>query len=144
MGTFDDDTSLATLEKHSATAPNRTRKTTGRPVFIFDVPEDAADIADWGTEDEVKTVGLKLLSVREERDVVARAQHPSHIAHNLVIASLVEVNGEAVSTENGTADVRFAAMHPAMRAMCMEAYAELTTAKESVRKGFLGSKRVRV
>src|SRR5688572_22698283 len=80
---------------------------------------------------EVKTVGLVLLTPAEEKHAVSRCRgDTSKLAYELSQMSLAEVNGVAVVDHDGSVDRAMLQMHPVIRTLVMQAYAELSAPKE--------------
>jgi len=110
-----------------------------RPVFVYDVPEKMA--AATGT----KSIGVVQLSSRDELTAAKRANGDSNrLAFELALQSLAEVDGQAVSLTDGTADKAFNEMDPLIRNLLLNAYAQLHAPPEDVTNAFLASRRVKV
>lgn len=108
-----------------------------RPVFTYTVPEKMAD--------GVKSIGLVQLTAHEEMMSAKRAgSDPIRLVYEQVKQSMVEVNSQAVSLADGTADRAFDQMGPRVRSLVMTAFTRLHTPEESDLEVFLTSRAERV
>jgi len=109
-----------------------------RTVHTFRVPKA---IASFGIE----SVGLVELRVQEELNGAKRALgDPMRTAYELAQESLRYVNGQRVTTVDGTADAAWAKMHPKVRHLVVTAYGKLHQPEDADVRGFLDSQESQV
>lgn len=109
-----------------------------RVVHVFDIP---ASLQKHG----VKSIGLHELTPRDEQIAAKRAGgDKNRLALELVQQSLAEVDGQTVSTGDGSAEAAMAGMHPKLRNLVMEAYADIHIPGDEVTSDFLQSHKARV
>lgn len=88
----------------------------------------------------IKTVGLVELRVQEELNGAKRAMGDQmRTAYELAQECLRYVNGQPVTTADGTADAAWAKMHPKVRHLVVTAYGKLHAPEENELKSFLDS-----
>ncbi len=111
----------------------RIRAAADRTVHTFTIPKNLAVHG-------IEKVGLVELRVQEELNGAKRAMGDQvRTAYELAQESLRYVNGQAVTTADGTADAAWAKMHPKVRHLVVTAYAKLHQPEENELKGFLDS-----
>jgi len=109
-------------------------------IYEYDVPEDMADVASG-----IKTVGMRLLTPRIETMAFRRVKgNEEQLAYELTKQAIVEINGERVSIADGHLDETWERMHPQIRSLVMNAYADLSTPPEGAQARFRESRRVKV
>lgn len=106
-------------------------------VHMYTIPENIPG--------DVRKVGIKELTAQEELMASKRAGgDPFRIAYEAAKQSLVEVNGNAVSLADGSADKVWAEMHPQARELIVLAHRKVHSASEEDTADFLQSGTVRV
>jgi len=112
---------------------------TSRAVNTFDVPERIAAQAG------VKSIGMVALTADEELVCFKRAKgENAKLAMEMSKTSLVEADGKPLSQADGTVDTFWKNLHPKLRSLVMQAYAEIHAAEEEDTESFLKSRQVRV
>jgi hypothetical protein len=110
-----------------------------RPVNMFDVPKMVS------AESGVKEIGMVALTSEEELLCFKRAKGDNaKLASELAKTSLVEADGKALASVDGTVDMFWGGMHPKLRQLVMTAYAEIHAPPEEEAESFLKSRRTRV
>lgn len=110
-----------------------------RAVNLFDVPATIAE------ESGVKEVGLVQLTSDEELLCFKRAKgENAKLAMELSKMALVEVDGKALNSHDGSIDTFWKDADPKLRQLVLTAYAELHAAPEEEQAAFLKSRRTRV
>ena len=121
----------------SATLNEKVNKDNARQVYTYTVPVKQSG--------KVKKVGLVELTVQEELMAAKRAQGDSHrLAYELSLQSLREIDGQAVSVGDGSADKAFNEMGPKVRQLVMQAYVKIHGAEDSDAADFLSSQEIKV
>lgn len=87
----------------------------------------------------VTDIAIKLVTDRDEADAAERAGSSSRLPAELSKAALVKVNGQRVSLGDGSTDTVYAAMHPAVRSLLVQAYTKLHYPEGAEADSFLGS-----
>ena len=117
----------------------RDTSTPERQMYEYDIPPKMAKTTG------ITSVGLVQLTADEEITSAKRARNDNmRLAYELVKASLVAVNGKKVSLADGSADTAWNKMDPKVRALVLQAYAELHNAPEESVEDFLASRKVKV
>ncbi len=114
-------------------------------------PAPAREIFTWDIPDEIllestttKSIGLAYLTPMEEKAAIRRANGDAiAMAFELAMASLCEWNVGKVAIHDGTSDIAYAAMHPKVRSLLVEAYSDLSTPSKAATVAFQKSRRVR-
>lgn len=116
-----------------------------RVVYSFDVPEEFR--SGEFMEGSLEAVGVRKLTIEEEKMANARAPEGIGKAEEVVKASLVEVvvDGESkkLSTSDGTVDSFWKSLDPQQRSLVATAYADVNILKDEAAKSFLATKKVR-
>lgn len=108
-----------------------------RPVHIFEVPQSVPS--------EIRTLGVVELTANEELQATRRvAGDQFRLAYELALASLVEVDGQAVKLSDGTADKAFNDMGPRGRQLLMQAYHKVNGVEQEQTASFLSSQKIRL
>ena len=124
--------------KLSSIEDARKAASSDRTVHTFKIP---AKLAGYG----ITHVGLVELRVQEELNGAKRAMGDQmRTAYELAQESLRYVNGQPVTTMDGTADAAWAKMHPKVRHLVVTAYGRLHQPEEMDVKGFLDSQESQV
>lgn len=120
-----------------------------RVIIEYDVPDDE------GLHGEVtpsfgsiRTICIKLLTPLEEKDAARAAGEGIQLAYELTrrsIAEIINENSERIAVHNhdGTSNELWAQMHPKLRQLAMQAYADNSTPDASTGKSFLASRRIK-
>lgn len=121
-----------------------------RVLYDYDIPDDdglwSEVTLSFGS---LRSISLKLLSPLEEKDAAHAAKgDPLVLAYELTRRSLVEVTndrGESIKMYNhdGTLDELWSQMHPKIRSMAMQAYAENSAPNNRTSTSFIASRRIR-
>ena len=121
--------------------PNIRTKTQDRPVYEYDLPEEMVDQDDFIK----KSIGLVKLKMREEITASERAGgNQAKVAYNWARFALVEIDGRPLNKAEGEDERVLEHTDPAIRELILQAYSDMSTAKESVAKKFLKTRRVKV
>jgi len=125
-------------ESASALTERAKPKAQARPIYRYDIPSPLAAAG-------VSKVGLVQLTSSEELQATKRARNDTHrLAYELAKQSLVEVNGDRVSSADGSVDTAWDQMPPKVRTLVMTAYGNLHAPEEADIDAFLKSQRVDV
>lgn len=109
------------------------------PVYEFNVPTKAqCSIEGIG---KVETVSLSELTAADELLAIARAKSgvAMQIAHELAKQSIVAVNGKKVGLADGSVDLLWNRMKPALRSMVLSAYNKINQPQDEDMDDFLKS-----
>ncbi len=113
-----------------------------RPVYIFDLPEEAQALDD---EYIKKSIGLRKLTMQEELQALEMAHNkPAHAAFYMLVTSLVEVDGRAVNKGDGEDERIVNNADPMIRSLLVDAQASLSGPTNVSKDAFLKSRRVKV
>lgn len=110
------------------------------------IPVGDATTADYGT---IQTVCMKLLTPLEEKRAVARAKGDSlQMAYELAMLSVdgvisSEGTRSTVRDHDGSTLALWAQMHPKIRTLVMQAYADCAQPAAKATNSFLASRRIR-
>lgn len=108
----------------------------GRAVHTYEVPAII--------EGDVRTVGLVELTADEELMATKRSRADNvRLAYELAKQSLVEINGQQVTTADGSSDKAWTTMPPKVRNLVLQAYADLHAPPEGAIEGFLQTRQSR-
>ena len=108
-------------------------KVQDRVIHRFSVPDSIPG--------EVRSVGMVKMSAEEELRVEQRCKGASDKrAQEMTKQSLVEVNGQAVSTADASADKAWATMHPKVRTLLTTAWVKLHLAEDTEVDSFFASR----
>lgn len=108
--------------------------------YKFPVPKSVGILQ----KPQITVVHLRLLTGTQELLAAKKSRGNTELggqfklAHELVKMSLVAVNGEDVSTTDGSVDKAWDGMHPQMRQLVLQAYAKLHNVDDEVAEDFLG------
>lgn len=122
-----------------------------KTLIEFDVPDDeerllAERTASFGV---IHTVCMKYLTPLEEKSAAQGAGTESiDLAHQLArrsVAGVVNEKGEYIEVHNhdGTLDELWAQMHPKIRQLVIQGYADIAVPNQSTARSFLKSRRIR-
>jgi hypothetical protein len=108
----------------------------GRPVHTFTVPQEHRQ------EVGLASIGLVELTADEEMAVMRRMQTASVASgikaqYDLAKASVVQVDGKAVSSADESLEVAWVAMRPKARALLLRAFQKLHNPPPEMEAGFL-------
>lgn len=108
-------------------------------VYEFNVPAKAQCHVDG--IGKVETVSLCELTASDELLAIARAKSgvAMQIAHELAKQSIVGVNGKKVGLADGSVDIFWNRMKPALRSMIMSAYNKINQPQDEDMDDFLKS-----
>ena len=109
------------------------------PVYEFNVPAKAqSNVEGLG---KVETISLTELTASDELLAIARAKSGAamQIAHELAKQSIVGVNGKKVGLADGSVDLLWNRMKPALRSMVLSAYNKINQPQDEDTDDFLKS-----
>lgn len=107
-----------------------------RALIVFELPESMHELG-------CKEIGLIELNADEELMATRRCRNDlTRLAYELSKESLRMIDGKMVKTGDGSADRAWNAMHPKVRGLVIQAYAEVHNAKSEEAAGFLQSRKV--
>ena len=121
-------------------------------LFDYDIPEPPDDdgllsesTPSFGV---IKRITMKLLTPLIEKHAAKTSGDPVQLAYELAKRSIAEVtNTEGrtfkITAVGGVDDELWGQMHPKLRSMAMQAYADNASPAEETSKGFLASRRTR-
>ncbi len=110
-----------------------------RVIHIYVVPPSLAK------PHGVEKIGIVELNAEEEINATKRAAGDGlRIGFELAKESLREVNGQAVNTNDGTADRAWNTMHPKIRMLCVTAYTDIHQPAKEDHAAFIGSRQAQV
>lgn len=108
-----------------------------RPTYLYDVPK--------GVDPNVQEIGLVEVTAEEELMAAkAAGREEARIAYELVKHSLISINGQPISTIDGSADAAWQNMTAALRQLVLGAYSEIHTPADGAAAAFLKSRRVKL
>lgn len=116
-----------------------------RPIYVFDLPEDAVALSDKYIK---KSVGLVKLTMREELEALDQAGGSANAGakagYFMVLKALVEVDGRRINKGDGEDEIILNNTDPAIRSLIVEAQADLTGNTKKASADFLKSRKVKV
>lgn len=120
-----------------------------RVIIEYDVPnEEGLHGEVTQSFGSIRTLCIKLLTPLEEKDAARAAGEGIQLAYELTRRSIAEIVNEtgdriAVHQHDGTSLELWAQMHPKLRQLAMQAYADNATPDTSTGKSFLASRRIK-
>jgi len=113
-----------------------------RAVYEYDLPEEVQALGDKYVK---KTIGLQKLRMREELAALDKAgQSAAKAGYFMVLAALVEVDGRRLDKANGEDERILNRCDPAIRALIVEAQADVGSVPKGASDAFLKTRRVKV
>lgn len=121
-----------------------------RVLIEYDVP-DAEGLHGEVTRSfgSIRVIALKLLTPLEEKEAAAAAKDDGiQLAYELTRRSIAEVGNEtgeriAVQSHDGSSLELWAQMHPKLRQLSMQAYADNAAPEKDTGKSFIASRRIK-
>lgn len=112
-----------------------------RAVYEYELPEELA-----GQDQYVKkSIGLVKLEMSEEIAAAERASgNQARLAYAWARYALVEIDGRRLKKEEAEDETILEHCDPQIRALILEAYADMSTAKDGAQKKFLASRKIKV
>jgi hypothetical protein len=120
-----------------------------RALEEFDIPEELYPQSSTETYGELRTILLKLLKPLEEKHAASRAKGDAiQVPYELSrasIAGVINADGKEfeVRSHDGGLDSLWSQMHPAIRSLVMQGYADIAAPSENSQQVFLKSRRTR-
>lgn len=120
-----------------------------RPLEDFDVPEELYPVSRTADFGEIRTISLKLLKPLEEKHAAGRAKGDAiQVPYELSRASIgaiTNANGQEIEIRphDGTSESLWSQLHPQLRSLVMQGYAEIAAPTETAQHSFLKSRRTR-
>ncbi len=113
-----------------------------RPIYVFELPEEAVELDDRYIK---KSVGLVKLKMQEELKALDLAGgSAARAGYFMVLASLVEVDGRPVRRDEGEEEMILNNTDPMIRSLIFEAQSELAGSTKEAAKKFIGSRKVKI
>lgn len=131
--------------------PLEDRAPKSRVIYEYDVPDDDDGLYGETTINfgSIRKVGLKLLTPLEEKSA-ARSCHGDAmlLAFELAKRSVAEITNEhgeifAIRVHDSSVDECWHQMHPKIRSLVMQAYAENASPSNGTTSSFLGSRKIK-
>lgn len=117
-------------------------KPDNRPVFEFDLTDELVALDDPYIK---KSFGLVKLRMEDEvKAATGVSGNAAKLSYNMAKASLVEVDGRRLNRAEGEEETVLNHMDPAIRAIILDAYADLCSVEEDAAKKVRASRKIKV